>query len=38
LAQSRVSEAFGVSLELEVELVGDFSASNKTTTGVRKHK
>jgi UDP-N-acetylmuramate dehydrogenase len=37
-AQSRVSEAFGVSLELEVELVGDFSAGSKSTTGIRKRK
>ncbi|MEI8131036.1 MAG: UDP-N-acetylmuramate dehydrogenase [Leptolinea sp.] len=38
ISQSRVSEAFGVSLELEVELVGDFSASGKSTTNVRKYK
>ena len=38
IAKTRVSEAFGVSLELEVELVGDFSAASKSTTGVRKHK
>ncbi len=29
LARSRVSEAFGVSLELEIELLGDFSISSK---------
>jgi UDP-N-acetylmuramate dehydrogenase len=37
-AQTRVSEAFGVSLELEIELIGDFSTSSISTTGVRKHK
>jgi UDP-N-acetylmuramate dehydrogenase len=38
LARARVSEAFGVSLELEVELVGDFSTAGKSTATVRKHK
>jgi UDP-N-acetylmuramate dehydrogenase len=37
-AQTRVSEVFGVSLELEVEVVGDFSAASKNITGVRKRK
>jgi UDP-N-acetylmuramate dehydrogenase len=37
-AETRVSEAFGVSLDLEVELVGDFSITGKSTTGGRKHK
>ncbi len=36
LAKSRVSEAFGVSLELEIELVGDFSGSSKKSSGSRK--
>jgi UDP-N-acetylmuramate dehydrogenase len=36
LAKSRVSEAFGVSLELEVELVGDFTANTKSKPGNRK--
>ncbi len=36
LAKSRVSEAFGVSLELEIELVGDFSGSSQKSSGNRK--
>lgn len=36
LARSRVSEVFGVSLELEIELLGDFSISSKTLSGDRK--
>lgn len=35
-ARSRVSEVFGVSLELEIELLGDFSISSKTLSGDRK--
>ncbi len=38
LARTRVSEAFGVSLELEVELLGDFSISAKSISGDRKKK
>jgi len=37
IAKTRVHEVFGVSLELEVELVGDFSLSGKTS-GNRKSK
>lgn len=37
IAKTRVFEAFGVSLELEVELVGNFTLSNKTS-GTRKSK
>ncbi len=36
LAKSRVSEAFGVSLELEIELVGDFSSGSHKSSGSRK--
>jgi UDP-N-acetylmuramate dehydrogenase len=36
LAKRRVSEAFGVSLDLEIELLGDFSVSTKTSSGNRK--
>jgi UDP-N-acetylmuramate dehydrogenase len=36
LARRRVSEAFGVSLDLEIELVGDFSGSTKPLSGNRK--
>jgi UDP-N-acetylmuramate dehydrogenase len=35
LAKRRVSEAFGVSLDLEIELLGDFSGSTKTSSGNR---
>jgi UDP-N-acetylmuramate dehydrogenase len=38
LVRTRVSEAFGVSLEMEIELVGDFSVKNKSINTVRKHK
>lgn len=37
-ARTRVAEDFGISLELEVELLGDFSISAKTTTSNRKTK
>ncbi len=37
IAKTRVHEVFGVSLDLEVELVGDFSQSSKTS-GNRKSK
>jgi UDP-N-acetylmuramate dehydrogenase len=36
LAKRRVSEAFGVSLDLEIELLGDFSGGPKTSSGNRK--
>jgi UDP-N-acetylmuramate dehydrogenase len=36
LARRRVSEAFGVSLDLEIELLGDFSVSSKTSSSNRK--
>jgi len=36
LARTRVSEAFGISLELEVELVGVFSISSKSMKSNRK--
>ncbi|BCY19187.1 MAG: UDP-N-acetylmuramate dehydrogenase [Chloroflexi bacterium] len=36
LAKSRVSEAFGVSLELEIELVGDFSVGSQKSSGNRE--
>jgi UDP-N-acetylmuramate dehydrogenase len=34
-ARSRVSEAFGVSLELEIELLGDFSTNMKSSSSKR---
>lgn len=38
IARNRVSEAFGVSLELEVELLGDFSINTSPSSGNRKIK